>query len=90
MVSRDDHGASADVDTDRELDAWQSLDFRDDVVVEFAADIVIDRHSDRHLGIGEELTLLWSEYDRNAFVVGEEEILLLLQSFRLGKRAASN
>ena len=90
MVWRDDHGAASDVDPDGEVKVRQALDFGDNVVVEFTADVIIERHSDGDLRIGQQLALIWSEHDSESLIVREVVGLLFLQSLSLCEGVASD
>jgi hypothetical protein len=88
LVWRDDHGAASDVDPHGEVKVRQALDLGDNVVVEFTADVVVERYSDGDLRIGKQLTLIWCENDSESLVVREVVGLLLLQGLGLGERVA--
>ena len=90
MVWRDDHGAASDVDPHGEVKVRQALDLGDNVVVEFTADVVVERYSDRDFCIGKQLTLIWRENDSKSLVVREVVGLLLLQSLSLCEGVASD
>ena len=69
MVRRDDDGTAADVDAYGEVDVWQSFNLGDNVVIEFATDVVVECDSDGHLGVGHQFTLARCEDQSDSFVV---------------------
>ena len=81
LVGRHDNGRASDGDPAREFNLGQPLDLSADHIIELATNVVEDRHSNWYIGVSRKLSLVWSENDRNTFIVLEEEILLLFEHF---------
>jgi len=85
LVGGYDHRATRDADTYWEFYLRKAVDKARDLVVEFAADIVVNRNCNRHFSVGWKVSFVGREDQCDTLVVGQEELLLFLKSFGLGE-----
>ena len=69
LVRWDHHGTSTDVYTNGEVDVRQTSNFREDIVVELATDVVVEGDSDGYLSVGHQFSLVWCEDQSDSFIV---------------------
>lgn len=78
LVWWDSNWRPADRDAYWELDIRESLHFRENSIIKFTADIIVNCNRYRHLRVGWEVSHVWAKHDGETFVVTQVEALLLL------------
>ena len=90
LVVRNYARTSRDINADWELDCGQAFDICHNIVIEFAANIIVDSQGDRYFGIRQELASLRSENKCDTLIIGQEESLLLLVCLCLSECVAGD